>query len=345
MMRPIKKYITFLIIIQFFAYCHPKEETEKIAAPNDKASYTNQLNNDLRAYYKIIYPNDTTTLSNEYLEKYFGCRLVDTIGAITIASATYTRGFDGPVLLAVIIRETGIGKNNSPFFLFPDSDFVKTMHNKFEYKSKSADIVINNLKYLQHISNRERNDIISKIVLLSTLAHVRISNGGNELTGYVHQSCADLIEINDQSLSAFKNRLKDTTNINLYFPSYAIWRDKISVYNDGAIGIQRYLEQIKEIEERRKVDSVMIYRFTNFSKSQILENTWQYIVENIKDPNKVFFYSVPDFQIYEIDISFSPEKGFNTNLKWLHPRVVWDSPLIPLIAPELTGVYEPVLME
>lgn len=76
-----------------------------------------------------------------------------------------------------------------------------------------------------------------------------------------------------------------------------------------------------------------------------MENTCQYIVDNMKDPNKVFFYSVPDFQIYEIDISFSAEKGFNTNLKWLQPRVVWDTPLIPLIAPELTGVYEPVLVE
>ncbi len=345
MMRPIKKYITFIIIIQFFAYCHPKEETERIAAPNDKATYTNQLNHDLSAYYKIIYPNDTTTSSDDYLEKYFGCRLVDSVGAITIATATYTRGFDGPVLLAVIIRETELGESKSPFFLFPDPNFAKTIHNEFEYKSKSADFVLNKLRHLQNISITERNNIISKIVLLSTLAHVRISNGGNELTGYVHQSCADLIEINEQSLKVFENRLKDKTNINLYYPNYTIWRNEFSGYNNADIGIQHYLEQIKEIEERRKVDSAMIYRYTNFSKSLILENTCQYIVDNMKDPNKVFFYSVPDFQIYEIDISFSAEKGFNTNLKWLQPRVVWDTPLIPLIAPELTGVYEPVLVE
>ncbi len=333
------------MIILFYISCQQKEDTESIGNRNNCATYTNQLNNDLRTYYKIIYPNDTTTLSDDFLEKYFSNRMVDTMGEITITSAIYSRGYDGAVLFAIIIRETGIGKNKSPFFLFRDINFTKTIYNDFEYNPKDVDVVLSQLSYLQNISITERNKIISKIVLLSTLAQERMLNGGNELTVKIHQSCADLIELNDQSLTVFKNRLKEQSSINLYYPNYTLWRDEFSICCDSNIGFQQYLEQINEIEERRQNDSAMINRFTNFSKSLILETTLPYIIDNLKDQNKLFFYSVPDFQIYEIDISFSAEKGYSTNLKWLQPRVKWDLPYLPVIVPELNGDYDPVIVE
>ncbi len=325
--------------------CNAKDRLEVVASTTDKTTNSQQFINNLRIYYKINYPNDTTTLNDEYLLNYFPCRKIDEFGSITIASASYSREYDGQVSLAVIISETELQNKTTTFYLSRNPYFAKSLNGEHFYKLEYVDSVLNKLKSLSNVSISERNNIISKIILLSSLENYRISKYGSKLTCIIQQSCLDLIQINDQTIKVFENRLKDRNSINLYYPNESVFQNELLNCCNVDIGLFNYIELIKEVDMRRQADSAMVLSFTNFSKSLILDSAFQYIATNMKDPNKLLFYSVPDFQLYEIDILFSEETGFTTSLKWLYPRVSWDLPYLPKIAPELTGIYEPVLLD
>lgn len=311
--------IVFTILITF--NCRKNNFTKN-------SSITYDFQKEKEYLYKKINNLQDSITSKDY-ENFFCCTYTKFFDGLTLVSLTYSKGYDNKQENYLIISENIPGIGRKSYYLKPNYSFLLNHDESEIYKSSVFDSVINHIQTIHQIDYKRRKQIIKEMWLTYTLGSYRMYKN-QELFGEIYNiSLSDVYELNNSSLPVFEALVLDSSNLNIPFLVYQDWKKNYSQFSCIGDSAQEYHDIIQNIKNERVKVAEEVNEYTDYSKHLIADSMIAYIKENLSNDSLTIYYTLPDFQLFEMknigNLSFG--------IKWLYPKVHWEKTYIPLTQP------------